>query len=486
MQVDPLVILGLGIATVLGLILVLRVNAFLALITAAILVSLLAPGETALKITRVADAFGVAAGKIAIVIALAAIIGECMMLSGAADRVVQAFLRLLGEKRASWALMSSGYVLAIPVFFDTVFYLLVPLARSLYRKTGKNYLLYILAIAAGGAVTHTLVPPTPGPLAMAEQLKVDVGIMILVGAIVAAPAAVAALLFSVVLDRKLKIPYREVGGSAAVPEASELTAPPTLPPLWLSVLPVILPVILISGNTALKTWAKSEAAAVAPADAAASAAEPAAKSTLQLAAEWSDVFGNSNLALLLSTVVALYLLGRQRRPSLKDVERMVEQALMSAGVIILITAGGGAFGAMLQAAKVGDRIQELFSQGEGSTQMAGIVFLLLGFGIASLLKIAQGSSTVAMITGSAMVAAMLGSDPVARLGFHPVHLATAIGSGSLLGSWMNDSGFWIFAKMGGLTETEGLKTWSVMLVVLSVVGLGMSILLATVMPLSNI
>ncbi|MFV0443697.1 MAG: GntP family permease, partial [Planctomycetaceae bacterium] len=470
---DPLAILGIGIVTVLGLILVLRVNAFLALITAAIVVSLLAPGETSTKITRVAEAFGTASGKIAIVIALAAIIGECMMLSGAADRVVQAFLSLLGEKRASWALMSSGYVLAVPVFFDTVFYLLVPLARSLYRKTRSNYLLYILAIAAGGAITHTLVPPTPGPLAMAEQLKIDVGVMILGGALVALPAAVAGLLVSQLLDAKLNIPYRELT-AAPVPDDAT-SAPAELPPLWLSVLPVILPVLLISGNTALKTAAKSQATANA-----------AAPTTLQLAADWSDVFGNSNFALLLSTLVALFLLWRQKRPPLKEVERLVEQALMSAGVIILITAGGGAFGSMLQAAGIGDRIKELFSQGDGTSPMGGLVYLFLGFGIASLLKIAQGSSTVAMITGSAMIGAMLGQDAKSIIGFHPVYLATAIGAGSLLGSWMNDSGFWIFAKMGGLTETEALSSWTVMLSVLSIVSLAMSVLLALSLPLLNV
>ncbi|MCA9112064.1 MAG: gluconate permease, partial [Planctomycetaceae bacterium] len=155
------------------MIMVLRINAFIALITAAIVVSLMAPGETGEKISRVAEGFGTAAGNIGIVIALAAVIGECMMASGAADRIVQFFIRVLGEKRAPWALMLSGFVLAVPVFFDTVFYLLVPLARSLYKKTGKNYLLSLLAIACGGAITHTLVPPTPGPLLMADNLGID-------------------------------------------------------------------------------------------------------------------------------------------------------------------------------------------------------------------------------------------------------------------------------------------------------------------------
>lgn len=627
MTLDPLVILGIGIATVLGLILVLRVNAFLALITAAIVVSLLAPGDTAVKISRVAEAFGSAAGKIAIVIALAAIIGECMMLSGAADRVVQAFLHLLGEKRASWALMSSGYVLAIPVFFDTVFYLLVPLARSLYRRTGRNYLLSILAIAAGGAVTHTLVPPTPGPLLMAANLGIDVGLMILVGAAVALPAAVAGLMVGRVLDAKLNIPYREltsVGGELAAPPAS-------LPPLGLSLLPVLLPVLMISGNTALSTLADNEGVArlrvedvrnwdefqsrlraaepgnatpagrlrlllspelataidqpqplpaaaqsqlvellnellasndvqrvvgerpglaaagekpwlyddaawastltpawklqreVAglPADSAEAAAlrrqltfhslraksrdgfkrhdrerfnrlavetafpdliEPHTYNTpLRQWAGVTSLLGDANFSLLLSAVVALFLLWRQKRPTLGEMSRVVEQALMSAGVIILITAGGGAFGEMLKAANIGPRIEGLFESDAGGT--GGMAYLWLGFGIASVLKIAQGSSTVAMITGSGMIAAMISSPE--SLGYNPVYLATAIGGGSLLGSWMNDSGFWIFAKMGGLTETEGLKTWSVMLVVLSLVSLGMSLLLASALPLTS-
>ena len=143
-----------------------------------ILVSLMAPGETAVKISRVAEAFGTTAGSIGIVIALASVIGKAMMDSGAADRIVRAFLRLLGEDRGSVALLSSGYVLGIPVFFDTVFYLLVPLARSMYRRTRRNYLLYLLAIGAGGAITHTMVPPTPGPLVLAETLGIDLGVMI--------------------------------------------------------------------------------------------------------------------------------------------------------------------------------------------------------------------------------------------------------------------------------------------------------------------
>jgi len=154
----------------------------------------------------------------------------------------------------------------------------------------------------------------------------------------------------------------------------------------------------------------------------------------------------------------------------------VETSLMSGGVIILITAGGGAFGDMLKVAQVGPAIQHLF----GGVGGGGLVMLLLGFGIAAVLKVAQGSSTVAMITGSAMLAGIASPE---TLGFHPVYLATAIGGGSLVGSWMNDSGFWIFAKMSGLTEVEALKSWTIMLIILAVVSLLATILLSSVMPL---
>ncbi len=138
MLIHPLAILAIGIVTVVGLILVLRLNALLALITAALLVSVPAPGETSPKVGRVALEFGNPAGKIGLVIALSAIVGTCMMDSGAAGRIVRALLRLLGPNRASVALMGSGYVLAVPVFFDTVFDLLVPLARSPCRRTGQD------------------------------------------------------------------------------------------------------------------------------------------------------------------------------------------------------------------------------------------------------------------------------------------------------------------------------------------------------------
>ncbi|MEQ9411941.1 MAG: GntP family permease [Fuerstiella sp.] len=462
------VIVTIGILIVLGLIIKLRINAFIALITAALAVSFLAEGEMTQKVSRVASEFGVAAGKIGLVIGFAAVIGEAMMRSGAADRIVQAFLSLLGAKRAPWALMSSGFVLSVPVFFDTVFYLLVPLARSLHRKTGKNFLLYVLAISAGGAITHTLVPPTPGPLAMAVTLDVSVGLMIAVGAVVALPSAVAGIMFAGFLDRRVPIAALEHTESDSLgadhPAAAETSAKEdSAVPLWEALLPVLLPVLLISGNTVVGTLATEDP-----------------PNLFHAMKPWTEVLGDPALALLLSMTLSLITWVRLRKPSGNEFSHAVETALLSGGLVILITAAGGAFGAMLKITGIATDIQTLF-EGSGAV---GLVSIFLGFGMAALLKVAQGSSTTAMITVSAMMASMnLTQD---QLGFNLVYIATAIGAGSLIGSWMNDSGFWIVAKMSGLTETEALKTWTPLLIVLGTVSLLMTILLSFVMPLTSV
>jgi GntP family gluconate:H+ symporter len=462
LNLHPLIILAVGMSTVILMITLLRLNAFIALITSAVVVSLLAPGDLAEKISRVAGAFGSTAGSIGIVIALAVVIGKCMMDSGAADRIVRGFLSLLGEKRSTTALMASGFVLSIPVFFDTVFYLLVPLARSMHRRTHKHYLKYAMAIVAGGVITHSLVPPTPGPLIVAENLGIDIGVMIMVGALVALPAAVVGMLFSGWVDRRMNIQMRPLGGEISEPELLE---DHQLPGLLVSLLPIILPVLLVSTNTIVRTMAKG-------------AAE---NSGLDRAAGIAAVLGNVNLAMLISTAIAMLMLKSKRAMTNAQLAKVVEVSLMSGGMIILITAAGGAFGAMLKAAQIGPAIESLF-KGSESQPTGSLLLLGLGALIALVMKIAQGSTTVAMITSSAMIAAMLPSTET--LGYHPAYLATAIGGGSMIGSWMNDSGFWIFVKMTGLTEAEGLKSWTPLLAIVGFAAVVVSFLLAIVLPMS--
>ncbi len=579
----------LGVISVLVLMIALKFHAFVALILSSILISLLIGGAGAEPIQRVAREFGASAGGIGIVIGMAAVIGKCMLDSGAADRIVQWMLGLLGAKRASLALMSSAYLLAIPVFFDTVFYLLVPLARSLHRKTHKNYLQYLMAVGAGGAVTHTLVPPTPGPLFVANNLDVNMGTMILMGLLVAVPTAASGLFYAWWADKTGPVPMRPVGGVVR----SDEELPTKLPSLFMSLLPVLLPVVLISLSTVLTLLADNERLAYlkpedvrdwkafqttlndelnrpSPTLAKSLQQLPAFKSgifdtfvvqqdnspetqsaflvqlnealrdkkfytpdsvpglklnlvdgkplpapglrsksidverfnrvvlesaypilvaphqwnsTMRVWSDWMSLPGDPNVALILAALASLWVLWRSQGKTLVQLAEAMEESLLSAGVIILITAAGGAFGKMLQETQIADAIKDIL-QGStgGDLALSGTALLLLAWGISAFLKVAQGSSTVAMIVASGMMVALMSRG---QLPFHPVYVAMAVGTGSLMGSWMNDSGFWVYAKMGGLTEGEALRSWTVMLAILSLSGLLVTWLLSVVMPLTT-
>ena len=582
-QYAPVILLVIGIVSVLGMIIGLKLNAFMALIISALIVSLgvgLVDGEDAgSRMSAVVQGFGGAAGGIGIVIAMAAIIGKCMLDSGAADRIVRSAINVTGEKKASFGLMLSGFVLAIPVFFDTVFYLLVPLARSLYRRTNKNYLRYLMAIATGGAITHTLVPPTPGPLLVSAILGVEIGMMMLVGTMVAVPAAIVGLTYSYIADRIMPVVMRPLGSKE---EKHDALSEDQLPSLWVSLLPVLLPVVLIGAGTLAMTLADREDKArllvediqdfgqlatmfvdadpntpagrvigsdqltdnermelMTPATTATGKERQVelmnqvlldddlyderaflgvplssvSKSKLKanqlrmkpvdrrrmnrslLEDAYPDLiakhvwetpkrgisnrlalWSNANFALMLAAIVSMLTLKYVRSLSWRSLSEDVEESLMSGGVIILITAAGGAFGAMLQDTHISNTIKDYFA-GAGAS---GIALLLLGWGIAAVLKVAQGSSTVAMIVGAGMMSAIIGD---AKPDYNMVYVATAVGTGSLMGSWMNDSGFWVFTKMGGLTESESLKSWTPLLMVLSLVGLVVTIMLSQVLPM---
>ena len=447
----PLVILLIAIGVVLFLIIKARVNAFAALIIAATSVGLLSPniglGDV---MTEVTAAFGRVCGGIGIVIAFAAVVGQCLMESGAADKIVRALQRAMGRANPAFPILASGYVLAIPVFFDTVFYLLAPIARATRVRTGKNYVLYLMAIAAGATATHALVPPTPGPLAMAEFLNIDIGMMMLVGIAVSLPKSLCGLAYAFLRDKQLNVPLRDAPGvSVEQLEKMATQEESKLPGLIESLTPVLLPVVLITSNTiisALEVGGLIEAIA--------------------------KFIGNPNFALLASMAVAVRTLMRQKGGTLTDIAPSMERALASGGLIILITAAGGAFGGMLVRSGIGDEIS-------GTAQSLGLPALGLAFVLPALLKLAQGSGTVAIITASSILA------PLAAEGlpFHPVYLACMIGSGSKLGSWMNDSGFWVYAKMSGLTETETLQTWSSLLTVMGCSGAVIVVTLSTLFPL---
>ncbi|MCF7762887.1 MAG: GntP family permease [Verrucomicrobia bacterium] len=463
----PFGILAISMVFVVVMIAVLRIHAFISLMLAAALVGFLSgklPGspETS-SLIKALDLpmveFGATAGKIAWVIALASIIGICLMESGAADRIVRQIMRVLGEHRAPWALLISGFILGIPVFFDTVFFLMVPLAMALALRLGKNYLLLVMAICSGAAVTHHLVPPTPGPLFMVEALGLNLGSAIVVGIVIGLPPAIIAVLASRRLDLKMNLPVRESPG-ISMDDLKQIASKSDdeLPPFWLSILPVALPVVLIAAASFFGAFGGRE--------------------MLGGAYLWVEFLGNKYLAMFLGTVIALWLLARQKKMSLQALGEAMGPPLSTAGIIILITAAGGAFGTMIKHAGVGESIQALSSK-------IGLSYILLAFLVASVMKIAQGSGTVAMITTSGMMAAVL-ADGTA-LPYHPVYVYLAIGFGSMVFSWMNDSGFWVVCKLSGFTEKETLRSWTLILALIGVVGLIEVLIVSRVfpMPLAN-
>lgn len=461
----PFVVLLLAVALIVVLISVARVHAFIALILAAFTVGMLTPAGTlpgmpagrshwvhAIELTT--SEFGVTAGKIAVVIGLASVISVCLMESGAADKVVRRFLALFGEKRAGAALLVSGYVLSIPIFFDTFFMLLLPLARAMCLRTGKDYLLYVMAICCSGVVTHSMCAPHPGPLAMAEALQVDLGLSIMMGVTVGIIPVAVSWQVAKWINRRLPVPLRETSGvplkdlQTVVAQREE-----ELPSFFWSILPVILPIALISGASTL-------------------AAFPSLREWSPLGYTLLDFAGNRNVALLIGALIALGVWMRQKRIPLARLNASLAPSLETAGVIILITSAGGAFGLMLKNAGVGEAIKH-------AAAGHAVNLILLSWATAAVIRIAQGSATVAMLTTAAMVLPLTtdGSLPC-----HPIYIFLAIGFGAMILSWMNDSGFWVVGRLSGFTEQETLKSWTVVVTVNSMAGLAATWILSLLWP----
>lgn len=451
----PLVVLVLSMVLVIALIAVGRVHAFLALVLGALFVGVAAPAvpwaDTA---GVVAGEFGSVAGRIGLVIAFASIIGMALQRSGGASRISEAFLSLTGERRAHMSLWASGYVLSVPVFFDTVFYLLAPIARAMHQRTKHSYSLYLMATFAGAAATHVFVPPTPGPLAVAATLGVDLGQMMLVGITVAIPASMAGIAYALWANAYLTPQLTPLPLSMAAPEAIEDTPEERVerPSLGFAFLPVALPVVLIGTRTILMALG---------------ATGPFAALMM--------LIGDPNIALLLSAIVALIMVRRACGWSLRQLGQFSEDSLGSAGSIILITAAGGAYGGMLTRAGVGNSLAALASEFQ-------LPVMVLAFGMASLIKVAQGSSTVAMITTASILQGIYAASPAGLPA--PVYAALAVSGGSLVGSWMNDSGFWVVSKMGGLSEADTFKTWTALAAVVGTTGFLIALLLSVLVPLT--
>jgi GntP family gluconate:H+ symporter len=456
------VILTVAMLLVLAGVLWARLHPFLVLIVTALVVAALTPpdrlGEAvALPIgRRVAEGFGKTAHDIGILIAMASILGQCLMEARGAERIVAAIERLVGQRRAAFAFLGAGFLLGIPMFAEAVFYLLLPLAKASWRETRRHGVLLVLSIVAGATMTHSLVPPTPGPLFVADEMGIDIALMMRQGMIVGAIAALAGFGYATWADRRFAIPLRTAGDDVPGTEAGKqrpgTEAGGELPPLWASLLPILLPVVLISADSAVNSMT------VIPAS----------------VARIIHFVGDKNLALTASATAAILLLAYRPGASREKVRQAVAAAVLEGGEIILVIAAGGALGATLRQAGMAELAAAAVPE-------QALLLLPIAWGVTVLIRAAQGSATVAMITAVGIIAPIADA---ASLPYHEVYVALAIGCGSKPGMWMNDSGFWVIARMTGMTETETLKTASVMVAIEGTVGLLATMALASFWPIT--
>ncbi|MBP6180860.1 SLC13 family permease [Flavobacterium sp.] len=474
---DPIFIILIGTLVVLFCIIVLKLHAVISLLLAALITGLLTSSDLIYEYAihkgmsieeaqtlstdgigkRLADAFGNTSGKIGILIALGSIIGACLMKSGGAERIVRSFLGLFGKKNASLALMSGSFLLAIPVFFQTVFYLMLPLIKSLGIHSPKKYSLYLMMVIAGGVMAHSLVPPAAGPLFVAQALGIDTGTMIIGGFIIGIFTSLCGYVYALWANKKWDLPMRDTP-DISVEDLKTLSEKDNseLPGLWISVMPVVLPLVLITANTFSDIT------------------NEASKANLSAFQKyWVSIFsvlGDPNIALAISAAIAVFLLWSRLKDT-KNFQKVIAESISSAGVIILITTSGGVFGKMLEQTGIGISLGGLAA----SYQMA---VLPLAFFITAAVRTVQGSAMVAMVTAAGVMSGISS----AGLEFNPVYVALAIGCGSKIFTWMNDSAFWIVTEMCAMEEKETIRHFSFLSMVMGFSGLIAIMILSKFLP----
>jgi GntP family gluconate:H+ symporter len=437
------VLLLLVLAAIAGLVVMVarfKLNAFLALILASLLVGL----GSGMKLPLIAKAFqegvGNTLGFIAVVVALGTMLGRMLAESGGAEVVASRFIELFGERRLPWAMVVIAFVVGLPVFFGVGVVLLIPIVATLARETKTPLLALGLPLVAGLSVSHGLVPPHPGPLVAIEKLGADTGKTILYAAIVGFPTAVVAgPLFA-----KWVVPRVPTAPGGFGERLVQPGAPVQKPGFALTLFTILLPVFLML----LATLAKVSPAKESP------------------VASLAEFIGSPVVSLLAAVLVSFYSLGRRCGLGREQILKFTEECVGPAAGIILVVGAGGGFGKVLEQCGAADAITGLAKGLEVSP-------LLLGWLMAASVRIATGSATVAITLGSAMLAPVA----AATSGVRPELLVLALGAGSLILSHVNDGGFWFVKEYLNLTVPQALKTWTVVETIIAVVALGMTLLL---------
>jgi len=417
-----------------------NVHPFLALLFGAIGMGFVARLETVVLIESIGDGFGSTLRSIGIVIAAGAIIGEYLDRSGGAKVLANNILEKVGEKNSPLSMSLTGYIVSIPVFCDSGFIVLSALNKAIAKRTKISLTVLAVALASGLYATHVFVPPTPGPLAAAATLGADIGTVLILGLIVSVPVMSAALIWATLFCGRYRVEFDMT--------EAESDAVHPLPSFKAAVAPILMPIVLI----AFKSIAEYPTAPLG---------EGVVFSTLVF-------MGDPIIALLIGVGFALLMVTGSRR---KIQNLWLEEGLKKAGIIILITGAGGAFGAVLRETDLGEFAAQFAT--------AGGLGVLIPFLIAAFLKTAQGSSTVAIITAAAICAPLV--EPLGLDSTNGLSLTVlAIGAGSLTVSHVNDSYFWVVAKFSEMDTSTALKTHTIATLIMGITGLIVIQLLAWV------
>lgn len=444
MDIQLLASVFIGVVVLLFLILRLKLQAFLALLITCIVVGVIAGMDPSSLLDSIKNGMGGTLGFVATVVGLGALFGAILERSGGAQMLANSLLKSFGIEKAPWAVMLTGFLVAIPVFFDVAFIILVPLIYALQKQTQKSLLLYAIPLLAGLAITHSFIPPTPGPIAVAEILGADLGYVIIFGFLAGLPAAIIA---GPILAKKLSSKMH-----IAAPEEMvvQMDIPENAPSAKQIMAIIAIPILLIVCNTVLGSPLFKEDTIPA------------------LVLKLSNLLGHPFVALIIANLVAWYFLGIRKGFERQQLLDISTKSLYPAGVIILLTGAGGAFKQVLIDTGAGKMIAESLS----SEYFPPVIF---GFIVAAIVRVLQGSATVAMITAAGIAAPLLsvGDTSAAQLAV----LVIAIASGASIFSHVNDSGFWLVKQYLGLTEKQTFTSWTVMTTIIALVGLVVSTVL---------
>jgi len=429
-----------GIILLLFLVLKLKIPAFISLLIASIVTGLIAGLDAASIIKTVQDGMGGTLGFVATVVGLGAIFGGILEASGGANSIANYLIEKLGIKRAPLAMSISGFIVAIPVFFDVAFIILIPVIYAIQRKTKKSLLLYAIPLLAGLAATHTFIPPTPGPIAVADIIGADIGWVILVGFLAGIPTVIlSGFIFGKYISKKIHID---------APEQIEKVKTEDLPSAGSIFLIIAIPILLILINT----FVSSKIISI-----------PNASLTNLI-----QLIGHPFSALIIANLIAWYQLGIFRGTKSKELLKITTKSMAPAGTIILLTGAGGVFKQVLINTGGGEMLAT-------SLLSIGFPLLLFAFATAALVRIIQGSATVAMITAAGLVAPLITETTMS--GGSLACLVIAIASGASIFSHVNDSGFWLVSQYLNLSEKQTFKSWTVMTTILAFTGFGMAVIL---------